>query len=256
MLITFFGIKAKKDWEGESYTIRTAEYDKDNKQFFINAPFRKYNSWDESLLDHAKFFHTPDWRKENYKGVIGETDYKKSCRALQSSGYATSQDYANMLIELIEKYKLYEYDKDINKDSSTLPHSTEKENYDLVTYSNEIDEIPARMITKNLYIPSLNVDLYNTVKDRYHKVLHVGGSNASSGAVKVIAGKDRDETIDLVQQFIKENRSRIYMEEIKVNVFDKELYKKNLEENTFPSEGDFENLSKEDIQRLKEEGLI
>lgn len=46
------------------------------------------------------------------------------------------------------------------------------------------------------------------------------------------------------------------MEEIKVNVFDKELYKKNLEENTFPSEGDFENLSKEDIDRLKEEGLI
>lgn len=46
------------------------------------------------------------------------------------------------------------------------------------------------------------------------------------------------------------------MEEIKVNIFDKELYKKNLEENTFPSEGDFENLSKEDIQKLKEEGLM
>ena len=46
------------------------------------------------------------------------------------------------------------------------------------------------------------------------------------------------------------------MEEIKVNIFDKELYKKNLEENTFPSEGDFENLSKEDIDRLQEEGLI
>ena len=201
-----FGIKAKKDWKGESYTVRTAEYDKDNKQFFINAPFRKYNSWDESLLDHAKFFHTPDWREENYKGVIGETDYKESCRALQSSGYATSQDYANMLIELIEKYKLYEYDKGINDLSPTLPHSTEKENYDLVTYSNEIDEIPARMITKNLYIPSLSVDLYNTVKDKYKKVLHIGGSNAPSNVTKIIAGKDRDETIDLVQQFIKENR--------------------------------------------------
>lgn len=46
------------------------------------------------------------------------------------------------------------------------------------------------------------------------------------------------------------------MEEIKVNIFDEELYKKNLEENTFPSEGDFENLSKEDIDKLKEEGLM
>ena len=46
------------------------------------------------------------------------------------------------------------------------------------------------------------------------------------------------------------------MEEIKVNIFDKELYKKNLEENTFNDEGTYENLSEEDIQRLKEEGLI
>lgn len=202
-----FGIKAKKDWKGESYTVRTAEYDKDNKQFFINAPFRKYKSWDESLLDHAKFFHE-DWREAHYSthGVIGQTDYKKACRGLQNAGYATSKDYASMLIDLIEKYRLYEYDKGINDLSPTLPHSTEKENYDLVTYSNEIDEIPARMITKNLYIPSLSVDLYNTVKDRYHKVLHVGGSNAPSNVTKIIAGKDRDETIDLVQQFIKENR--------------------------------------------------
>lgn len=201
-----FGIKAKDDWKGESLTVRTAEYDKYNKQFFINAPFRKYKSWDESLLDHAKFFHTPDWRKENYKQVIGETDYKKACKALQTSGYATSQDYASMLIELLEKYKLYEYDKIVNDNPSTLPHSTEKENYDLVTYSNEIDEIPARMITKNLYIPSLSVDLYNTVKDKYKKVIHVGGSDTPDGVTKIIAGKDRDETIDLVQQFIKENR--------------------------------------------------
>lgn len=201
-----FGIKAKEDWKGESYTVRTAEYDKNNKKFYIDAAFRKYRNWQCSLVDHARFFHTPAWREGNYKNVIGEVDYRKACKALQSAGYATSQDYANMLIELIEKYKLYEYDKDINKYSSTLPHSTEKENYDLVIYSNEIDEIPARMITKNLYIPSLSVDLYNTVKDKYKRVIHVGGSNAPDGVAKIIAGKDRDETIDLVQQFIKENR--------------------------------------------------
>lgn len=46
------------------------------------------------------------------------------------------------------------------------------------------------------------------------------------------------------------------MEEIKVNIFDEELYKKNLEENDFNDEGVYENLSEEDIQKLKEEGLI
>ena len=59
-----FGIKAKKDWKGESYTVRTAEYDKDNKQFFINAPFRKYNSWDESLLHQPNLNKNPHRKKQ------------------------------------------------------------------------------------------------------------------------------------------------------------------------------------------------
>lgn len=106
-----FGIKAKQDWKGESYTVRTAEYDKNNKKFYIDAAFRKYRNWQTSLVDHAKFFHE-GWREGHYTshGVIGQTDYKKACRGLQSAGYATSQAYAGQLIGLIEMYKLYEYD--------------------------------------------------------------------------------------------------------------------------------------------------
>lgn len=112
-----FGIKAKDDWKGESYTVRTAEYDKNNKQFFINAAFRKYDSWKESLIDHAKFFHE-GWREAHYSthGVIGQTDYKKACRGLQNAGYATSKIYADQLMGLIEMYKLYKYD-DVIKES-------------------------------------------------------------------------------------------------------------------------------------------
>src|SRR3712207_7800999 len=81
----FFGIKAKQDWKGESYTVRTAEYDKNNKKFYINAAFRKYKNWQDSLVDHAKFFHE-GWREDHYTshGVIGQTDYKKACKGLQS----------------------------------------------------------------------------------------------------------------------------------------------------------------------------
>ena len=106
-----FGIKAKDDWKGEYYTVKTAEYDKNNKKFYIDAAFRKYRNWQTSLVDHAKFFHE-GWREGHYTshGVIGQTDYKKACRGLQSAGYATSQAYAGQLIGLIEMYKLYEYD--------------------------------------------------------------------------------------------------------------------------------------------------
>ena len=105
-----FGIKASKDWTGESYTVKTAEYDKNNNKYFINAPFRKYRNWQCSLVDHARFFHTPAWREDNYKAVIGEVDYRKACKSLQSAGYATSQEYASQLIGLIEMYKLDKYD--------------------------------------------------------------------------------------------------------------------------------------------------
>ena len=127
-----FGIKAKDDWRGESYTVRTAEYDKNNKKFYIDAAFRKYRNWQCSLVDHARFFHTPAWREDNYKAVIGEVDYRKACKALQSAGYATSQKYASQLIGLIEMYHLDKYDE-VAKIVSAA-HKKESEVKDMVAF--------------------------------------------------------------------------------------------------------------------------
>jgi LysM repeat protein len=55
-----------------------------------------------------------DPKKHNRYGFLfnlDRTDYKGWARGLQSAGYATSPTYANQLIELIERYKLYEYDQ-------------------------------------------------------------------------------------------------------------------------------------------------
>lgn len=51
-----FGIKAKEDWKGNTHTVKTAEYDKYNRKFYINAAFRKYKNWEESIQDHGRFF--------------------------------------------------------------------------------------------------------------------------------------------------------------------------------------------------------
>ena len=127
-----FGIKAKQDWKGESYTVRTAEYDKNNKKFYIDAAFRKYRNWQCSLVDHARFFHTPAWREGNYKNVIGEVDYRKACKALQSAGYATSQSYASQLIGLIEMYHLDKYDEVAKMGDAA--HKRESEVKDMVAF--------------------------------------------------------------------------------------------------------------------------
>lgn len=107
-----FGIKAKDDWKGERYTVKTAEYDDSGKKYYIDAAFRKYRTWQESLVDHARFFHE-GWREENYKDTIGETDYKKACKGLISGKYpyATARErYVNQLVGLIEMYKLDRFD--------------------------------------------------------------------------------------------------------------------------------------------------
>lgn len=104
-----FGIKADKSWKKETITINTSEY-VSGKKIMVDAVFRKYDSWADSVADHGEFFTSTDWRKNNYKTVIGEADYKKAAHALKSCGYATDPSYANKLINLIEDYNLSEWD--------------------------------------------------------------------------------------------------------------------------------------------------
>jgi flagellum-specific peptidoglycan hydrolase FlgJ len=40
-----------------------------------------------------------------------ETDFKRWAYGLQSAGYATEGDYANLLIEIIERYELNRLDE-------------------------------------------------------------------------------------------------------------------------------------------------
>lgn len=105
-----FGIKASKDWKGEIYTKQTKEQDS-SKTYTITANFRKYKSWLESIQDHDKFFVSTPWRIQNYQRVLKSTNYKEQAQALQACGYATDRQYANKLINLIEKYNLQEFDK-------------------------------------------------------------------------------------------------------------------------------------------------
>lgn len=102
-----FGIKATKSWKGKVYCKDTKEcYDGVNLVAVKSEAFRAYDSWEESVTDHSAFLKA----NKRYKEVIGETDYKKACNAIKAAGYATDPEYANKLIEIIEQYKLTEFD--------------------------------------------------------------------------------------------------------------------------------------------------
>lgn len=98
-----FGIKG--EYNGQSVTMKTQEYV--NGQYVtVSAKFRKYPSWQESIVDHNDFL----LKNIRYKNLIGVKSYKTVCELLHQDGYATSPTYAQTLINTIEKHQLYVWD--------------------------------------------------------------------------------------------------------------------------------------------------
>lgn len=107
-----FGIKADSRWNGRVYSTATKEcYDGINFTS-VDALFRAYDSWADSLADHLAFLAG----SSRYGAVIGERDYKAACTAIHTAGYATDPAYAEKLISLIECYDLAAYDAAHGKD--------------------------------------------------------------------------------------------------------------------------------------------
>ena len=93
-----FGIKCGSDWYG-----RSTRRDDDRP----NECFRCYKSVKESYDDHAKFL-----KRQRYAFLFDYkiTDYKSWAHGLKQAGYATDPKYPQKLINIIETYKLYEFD--------------------------------------------------------------------------------------------------------------------------------------------------
>ncbi|HTL80297.1 MAG TPA: glucosaminidase domain-containing protein [Bacteroidia bacterium] len=96
-----FGIKCHEHWSGETYL-----YTDDA----VNECFRKYNSAQESYSDHSNFLRSRDRYAFLFK--LRVTDYRGWAKGLKAAGYATNPRYAQMLIDMIEKYSLNEIDYD------------------------------------------------------------------------------------------------------------------------------------------------
>jgi flagellum-specific peptidoglycan hydrolase FlgJ len=120
-----FGIKGS--YNGQSVTMRTHEYQR-GKKIWIDASFRKYPSWYESLEDLAKLYiNGVSWDKNKYRSIIGETNYVMACKKVQESGYCTDPNYAAKLINIIEKYDLTKYDRVGNKKPVKVAAAAKKE---------------------------------------------------------------------------------------------------------------------------------
>lgn len=98
-----FGIKCKNTWNG-----KRVYHDDDER----NECFRKYNSVEESFMDHSNFLSASP--RYNDLFTLDITDYKGWAHGLKRAGYATNPRYADELIRIVEENQLYLYDQVTN----------------------------------------------------------------------------------------------------------------------------------------------
>jgi hypothetical protein len=94
-----FGIKCTSDWKGRSY------YKDDD---LVNDCFRVYDHPEDSYRDHSEFL-----KRKRYATLfeLDKNDYKGWAYGLKQAGYATNPKYPDLIIGIIEKYHLDQYDR-------------------------------------------------------------------------------------------------------------------------------------------------
>lgn len=99
-------------WDGNSvYTKKTQEQRADGSYVTITADFRRYGCVEDSIADHSAYLlGAKNRNKLRYDGLKGCTEYKKAVQIIKDGGYATSLTYVEKLCNIIERWKLTQYD--------------------------------------------------------------------------------------------------------------------------------------------------
>lgn len=94
-----FGIKCTSEWKGKGY------FKDDDAR---NDCFRVYKDARESYRDHSEFLKR---KRYSFLFELDKNDYKNWAYGLKQAGYATNPKYPELLINLINRYKLNQYDQ-------------------------------------------------------------------------------------------------------------------------------------------------
>jgi flagellum-specific peptidoglycan hydrolase FlgJ len=103
-----FGVKAGHEWKGAVLTLNTREFI-GGKWVLVEAHWRKYFDWLDSIEDHANFLlFNPRYKPAFAHPMHGE-DFAK---VVQGCGYATDPNYADKIITVIRSHDLASLDKE------------------------------------------------------------------------------------------------------------------------------------------------
>lgn len=105
-----FGIKCGSQWRGDEYYKKDDDYDDNGR--LIKSCFRQYRNADASFVAHSEFLRDPAKSfRYGFLFRLEPTDYRSWAEGLRRAGYATNPRYPELLISLIERNNLYQYDQ-------------------------------------------------------------------------------------------------------------------------------------------------
>jgi LysM repeat protein len=78
----------------------------------VDDCFRVYDRAEQSYRDHSEFL-----LRKRYAALfeLDKNDYVGWARGLKTAGYATNPKYADLLVSIIERYQLFQYDSPESK---------------------------------------------------------------------------------------------------------------------------------------------
>ncbi len=105
-----FGIKCGSQWNGDTYFKEDDDYDENGR--LVKSCFRQYRNPEASFVAHSEFLRDPNKSfRYGFLFRLDPADYRAWAEGLRRSGYATNPNYPNLLISLIERYNLNQYDQ-------------------------------------------------------------------------------------------------------------------------------------------------
>src|SRR5688500_15193874 len=206
-----FGIKCGNDWKGKSYKKEDDDYEEGK---LVKSCFREFPSAYDSYIAHSDFLTDP--AKSKRYGSLFELqadDYKGWAKGLSRAGYATDPQYAQRLIDIIEKYELYRFDKET--DEPLVSNAPKKgHGLKLVNYNNDVKYVLAKAgdtpqsIAERNDVTIKQVIRYNDDIDNEDQLLAEGSyvylqpkRNQNNGKQKVHLIKPGEDMVALSQKY-------------------------------------------------------
>ena len=199
-----FGIKGEHN--GQSVVMNTTEWSSERGWYQVQAAFRKYPSYAESLQDNADVLRGgPNWAPDYYKGAWRENakSYLEATQWLQGR-YATDPTYASKLNNLIDLYNLTRFDslatveeKPTEQPSKPAPAPVEKPEVKPNTGSQNKPTpkpAPSTPATSQTYTVQAGDTLsgiarkYDTTVSALVKANHIKNANLISVGQKLVVG--------------------------------------------------------------------